>query len=273
MSVLGGNAWSALRGHSLEVLHSMFVEVDEDGKPSLTFRPWWFKLNSTGYPKASKFIDSMIDVWNEGNQLTLNAIDIFDFNLGRNTHNLYSFFATLTMQSDYGAQDNISELQYPSKANRRFPYAAINQTARSGFFPCITELNTLAQLGLNLDGRSDQGGLLEINEIVYSMFRPSFWMQDGTMEIVGNSKIKIGRVLKLGSDVPLNAEKLFLIEGYSDKFSVEENGVATWTQSLKLSHGATISAYQEAMGQNVEPAQVFANKRAKFLQQTSFTKK
>jgi hypothetical protein len=78
--------------------------------------------------------------------------------------------------------------------------------------------------------------LMEYNELLYDYYNNLIFYEEGGLEIIGNPNVRIGQVLHIdGADY--NHNKVFYIEGYEDRFEVDEFGAASWTQTLTLTRG------------------------------------
>jgi hypothetical protein len=96
------------------------------------------------------------------------------------------------------------------------------------------EISTLIQLNTE---KIDQKLLQGYNELMLEYWNNAVFLESGSMNIVGNNGIKVGKVIEVEKDSPFNSEKLFYVEGYKDTFIVHENGVGEWIQTLNLTRG------------------------------------
>ncbi len=238
MATLNGNAWEKLKSNSIEPFHELFTELDENGNPKLNFRPIPWALDKSGYPTLAPYIMLYRDLAKTA--VVLNNVEIMDFNLGECDHERYNHFYCAVNATDSSPFDNISQLQYPSKLGKIFPWRDISSIARHGFRPMHVEMNSLLQV--SLDGKPDQRILVEFNELLLDMWTNAIFFESGSVGILGRNDVRVGKALLFSDEAVYNTGKMFYIEGYTDEFLIEENGVGSWTQQLKVTRGAEVQA-------------------------------
>lgn len=243
MATLNGNAWEKLKSNSVEQFHELFCELDVNGKPQLNFRPIPWKLDGLGYPDVASFVTAYRDL--AATAVKVDNVEVLEFDVGEDDHSRYNHFYTNVSTSDYTPYDNITELQFPSPAGNQFPQADLNSIARHGFRPMHVEINALIQLGLNVDAKPDQKILVQYNELIADYWRNAVYFETGSVTISGRQDVRIGKGFLFPDDAPYNANKMFYIEGYSDEFIIEDNGIGEWVQSIKLVKGAELDAIKK----------------------------
>lgn len=225
LTYLNGNAWSQLKSKSLEPFHELFTETDDEGKPHLNFRPipWRLTKNSKLGP-----LEKSVGLFGEIDRVVLPAIDILDFDIAKDNHNRFNLFYAIPRTSLYTAEDNISAI------GNNFPRLLQNSIHRHGLRLMFTELNAT----INFGKESLNNGLLKnYNELNFDYWNNAIFLQSGTLDIIGNNGIKLGKVLEIEKGAPYNSTKLLYIEGYTDSYEVNEEGAGFWTQSLILTRG------------------------------------
>lgn len=231
---LSGNAWDVLRQISVPQLHELFTETTDLGKPQLNFRPMPFKIDDTGYPNAGKLITAYKDL----DTVMISPIDVISFDLGEDNHNRFNSFLLTLATSLISKDQNIDLLRNPDPALKpRFPKHITSSIKRHGFRPMHSTVNALvknAELG-NAIGNSIL--LKEFNEVLLDYWEPIYIAESGSISIIGNNSIKIGKALTFEKTTPYLARKRYYIEGYTDSFKVEPSGATTWESVIFVTRG------------------------------------
>ena len=202
-------------------------------------------MNAEGYPKIAKNIQSLEDLAdNAKTNVPIEAIDIINFSLGEDTHSRYNHFYTGLSGSLYNMYTNVSLLLKTSKGNEReFPFSHTASIKRHGFRDQHNNINSLTEFNGTQDGKPDTSLLKQYNELMLDYYKDAVFYESGTLEIVGNSKVKLGKTFTFGDNVPYNGGKIFYIEGYEDRYIKVENGADEWTQNIQLTRGAHKAIY------------------------------
>ena len=231
LSQLTGNAWQKLKSLSIEPFHELFPETDEDGHPRLTFRPIPWVLNpfntSIGQLLSKDILFGNLP------RVEIPAIDIIDFDLGEDNHNRYNLFLTVVASSKWTVQDSIGTLTN-TDPRTGFPRIQQNSIRRHGLRMMYNEINSLIQFGQE---KVDEALLQSYNNLILEYWNEAVFLESGTLQLLGNNGVKLGKVLKLEKGAPYNSNKLFYIEGYEDHFSIDSEGVGMWTQSVMVTRG------------------------------------
>jgi len=232
LSLLNGRAWDTLKSHSIELFHELFPEIGDDGHPHLNFRPIPWRIRQK--PIVDRlFTNKGRALFGNVDRVQMPSLDIIDFDLGEDNHARYNLFFTTVNTSLYTVQDSIAGVNN-NDPNTGFPRIQQSSIKRHGLRLMYNEINTMIQLNTE---KIDKKLLEGYNELMLEYWNNAVFLESGNMTIIGNNKIKIGKVLEIEKDAPYNSEKLFYIEGYRDSFFVQENGVGEWTQSLTLTRG------------------------------------
>ena len=242
-----GAAWEKLKEISVQELHELYTELNSEGQPRLVFRPIPWAIRTDGYPALAPGITKYKDLGaNKVSSIPIHAIDVLDFNLGEDNHARYNHFLLQLHPSVMFPLSNVSVLfKQKSLLGREFPYIQRGSIKRHGLRLKHVSINTLAFSIKNLrqnakdlkDGLPFAPALLQFNELLTDYWNNAIFFESGTMSIVGNPKIRLGKALNCQYDIPYVANKLFYIEGYTDEFTVQENGSTLWTQTLQLTRG------------------------------------
>lgn len=231
LSLVTGNAWQRIKELSLEQFHELFTETDEEGHPRLVFRPIPWVLDPSNKDLGKLLTPSIL--FKNVARVPVSAIDILEFDIGEDNHNRYNLFFTTVKTSLFTVQDGIASM-IDTDPRTGFPRIQQNSIRRHGLRLMYNEINSMIQFGQE---KVDENLLKAYNHLMFEYWNNAVFYESGTMDIIGNNDIKLGKVLQVGKDAPYNANKLFYIEGYEDRFVVDDNGVGLWTQSLILTRG------------------------------------
>lgn len=230
MTLINGKAWERLKSYSIEPFHELFPETDDTGQPKLNFRyiPW---KTSDGKKlgRLNEFVDSLTDL----ESVDISALNLIDWDLGEDTHSRYNYFLTVTDTSLFSSNDSVASFK-DIDPETGFPRIFKNNVRRHGLRLMYTPVNALIQLNTE---EIDIDLLILHNELMLEYYNNSVFMESGTVQIVGNNDVKIGKALTLDSGIPYNGGKIFYIEGYSDRFVSDEKGAGFWSQSLTVTRG------------------------------------
>lgn len=242
LSPLQGNAWSRLKEFSCQPLHELFPELSSEGKMQLIFRPIPWGVDTKGYGSLNHIQKFQEFASNDENKVVLPPIDLISYNVGEDNHNRYNHFFTSASTTLVLPQDNISLLKgQKSGAGHEFPYMIKPSVIRHGFRKMHVNINSFSVAfskgGDSANGKVDPNALVQYNEVLMDYWRNAVFFETGSMRIYGNPEVRLGKVLDLGEDFPLNSNRLFYIEGYTDEFQVLGDGQMEWTQSLAITRG------------------------------------
>jgi len=245
LDYINGNAWEKLKQFSIEELHELFPELDENGQPRLNFRPIPWAINPVGYPRIFGRLKNnpllYLDLAEKDNIL-IKAIDVEEFTTGEDNHNRYNHFFVTSQTSFNLAESNISILKnLPSVVGRTYPNLQKDSVQRHGFRPMHIDINTFGfaadKTSKNKNGKVDAKLLIEYNELVLDYWNNAVFFESGDAKILGRNDIRLGKAITFDSNVPYNANKIFYVEEYVDEFTIEPGGEGYWSQTLQLSRG------------------------------------
>jgi len=237
MNLIKGNAWSVLKSLSFQQLHEFYIELNDFGIPQTTFRmiPW--SINPGNYPKLQNNAIRYHDLQRTDSVL-INGGDIYSVNLGRDNHSRFNHYLTTQMSQQVRLENNLSLLENTNGVNR-FPFSIPSSIKRHGFRDQHTEINQtfLIRGSTNFGPTLDIFLLQNANEFMLDIWESSHLFETGSMTIIGNNDIRVGKVLKVDTNSEFFGGRVYYIEGYTDSFTVDENGTTSWEQQLTLTKG------------------------------------
>jgi len=225
---LSGNAWEQLKKLSVPTFHELFTETTEDGLPRLNFRPIPFAIDKRRYRTIGEFVDLYKDL----DVLNVDAIDVINFDLGEDNHSRYNSFLVTLSTSLIAQSDNISLLD-----GSRFPLNIQDSIKRYGFRPMHVEVNSIVKNAERTNGEGNPKILREFNELLYDYWNNAVFAESGTTNLIGLNGVKIGKCVTFGEGVPYATGKRYYVEGYTDNYTVGEQGDSIWTQTVMLTRG------------------------------------
>lgn len=246
VSSLRGRAWEKINEFAITPhYHELFTETDDQGRPKLTYRQIPWSLDTKGYPSLRN--NSVLYkeyVADPENTVEVIANDIFSMQVGNDNHDRYNHFL-VTTDSDQTSFANSFTLikDLTTAAGRQFPFEDFQSVRRHGFRPLHTSINsgTTAFSGAASNDRNNSRAgpdlLGQYNELILDFWRRDIFFESGSVEMSGNNRVKLGRVLDFGTDVPYNANKVFYIEEYTDTFVIGPLGDTEWRQTVSLVRG------------------------------------
>jgi hypothetical protein len=260
LALLNGIAWDRLKAHSIDPYHELFTEISDDGLPRLTFRmmPWKLFRTNRKFQTINPTIDRFADPKN--GIVDIPTIDILDYDVGEDNHTRFNAYLTTVVTQGTTVQQSLQMIG-DNNPTTGFPRLLQNGIRRHGLRLLYREMNALIELGKE---QADQKLLKEFNEYAVEMWARSHEYESGTFVLVGNNKVRLGKVLAIDPDAPYNADKLFYIEGYEDSFTIDDNGVADWTQTVFVSRGIERSVLRDATRVN--------SRQTPFTESGEFTK-
>lgn len=253
---LSGNAWEQLRRLSIPEYHELFCEMTDEGKPQLTFRPIPWGINQDGYQKNASNITLYKDL---KPVVTIPAVQLYDFDLGEDDHSRYNSFLATVSTSLINTEDNINFL-----SGKGFPYNNTPSIKRHGFRPMHVTVDSMVKNDELGNGSADMTQLVEFNEILYDYWGQAVFAESGTVDIMGNNSVRIGKVMKFKDDVPYLSTKRYYIEGYTDTVMIDDKRVCTWDQNVELTRG-----FEEA---DLKSKKGFGGRNTAFSGSGEFTK-
>lgn len=236
---LQGNAWTMFKAMSVEPFHELFPETDDDGHPRLIFRPIPWGLSDKGYKRLSKNIISYRELADK-TSVTPEAVDVISMNLGLDNHSRWNhFFITISGDTNHmttGGLTTDGRAIVNIATKRRYPLAQTNSILRHGLRLMHVDVNSFIELTLS-DKRN--GVLLaEFSDVLFDYWNNAVFFESGTVSIIGNNKVKVGKTILFDENTPYIGNKVFYIEGYMDEFTVDPTtGATLWTQNLQLTRG------------------------------------
>lgn len=241
LNFIKGEAWGVLKASSMQQMHELYPELDNNGELKLNFRmiPW--SMDVTSYPKlalnARKY-KTLVD--DAESSIELNGGDVYSFNLGQDNHSRFNHFLTLLLTQNFKFESNVTLLQKAAGlSGRKYPYLIKSSVKRYGFRDQHTEINNpvMAQLSNKFGEKVDPFIIQDINEFMYDIWSSSHMFESGTASIIGTDGIRVGKVLKFNDETDYLRNKAFYIEAYTDTFLVDDNGTASWDQEITLTRG------------------------------------
>lgn len=237
-SYLNGNAWSTLKRLSVPEFHELFTETSDNGVPRLNFRPMPFAINKSAYSGVGKFITLFKDL----ESVTIDAINVLSVEVGEDNQNRWNSFLVTTTSTMVNNNANVELLR-----GTGFPRNNKDSIKRHGFRPMHVEVEGLLESVQRKDGQPNLRLLRQYNEVLYDYHNNSVFFESGTASIIGQNDVKVGKAVKF-KNVPYSSGKKYYLEGYSDSFTVGENGATSWTQTLFLSRGVEESDLRDLSG-------------------------
>lgn len=245
-ALLNGIAWDRLKAHSIEPYHELFVELNDNGGPQLNFRliPWVVDVKALSLFSDISTVakSSILYGQSENGQVELNDIDIIEWDLGEDDHTRYNLFWSTLNTSMVTTQTSNSILGNNSPKSG-FPRVNQNSIKRHGFRKMFSEVNANIVIGTE---KANPDLLRQFNEFALELWQRSHEYESGTMTIIGNNDIKLGKTVLIEENSPYNSNKIFYIEGYEESFLIGDNGEADWTQSLFLTRGIEKSILKDS---------------------------
>jgi len=232
-ALLNGVAWSRLKSHSIEPYHELFPELDDEGLPRLNFRvlPWRLtddqKKFSDIFPTMAKFADE------ENGIVELENVDIFEWDLGEDNHTRYNLFWS-TINSSMISIQTSTAMQGDTSSITGFPRLLQESIKRHGLRLLYSEVNANIVIGKE---KANPDLIRQFNELAMEFWERSHEYESGTMSVMGNNDVRVGKCVHVEEGSQYNSDKYFYIEGYEDRFSVDDKGAAEWVQSLFLTRG------------------------------------
>lgn len=246
LGLLNGIAWDRLKAHSIDPYHELFTELSDEGLPRLTFRMMPWKI----FPRNSKFptINPTIDVFGSKSNglIELDTIDFIDFDLGEDNHSRFNAYLTTVVTQGVTIQQSLQMIG-DNNPKTGFPRLLQNGIRRHGLRLLYREMNALVDLGQE---RVDSKLLKEFNEFAVELWARSHDYESGTLSIIGNNGVRLGKCIKTAEGAPYNAKKIFYIEGYEDSFTVEESGSTMWKQTVFATRGIEEAVLKKATALN-----------------------
>lgn len=252
---LSGQAWSQLNSIAVREFHELFTEIDAEGIPRLNFRPIPWAIDKTKYSKAGVNITLYKDV----PATVIPAVDFISTNVGEDNHNRYNSFLVTCNSTLINTEDNISILR------GEFPLHFDSSIQRHGFKPMHVVIPALSNNEQLQNGISDTNLLIEYNHVLTDYWQYAVFAESGTFELIGNPKVKLGTCIEPDAGTPYISGRRYYVEGYSDVFTVGENGATEWVQSVQVTRGIENS--------DLTARANFSDRDRKFQNTGEFTKK
>lgn len=225
---LSGNAWEQLKKLSVPQFHELFTETTDTGLPQLVFRPIPFAISKRKYPTIGKKIKFYKDL----PAITVRALDIIEFDSGEDNHARYNSFLATVSTSLIGVEDNIALLD-----GSGFPKHVQDSIKRHGFRPMHVTVDSIVKNAERGNGKGNPKILREFNWLLYDYWNNAVFSETGSLELIGQNSVKIGKCLKVDDKTPYIFGKRYYIEGYTDTYETDDKGAGIWTQSVMLTHG------------------------------------
>lgn len=264
-ALLNGVAWTRLKAHSIEPYHELYVELDDKGLPKLNFRLMPWVVDRTAVSKFSTIYanagDSILFGADESQIVPINDLDIQEWDIGEDNHTRYNLFWS-TLNSSLVSRQTSNTMIGDNDPKTGFPRILQNSVRRHGLRLLFSEVNANIIIGTE---KADPDLVRQFNEFALEMWNRSHEYESGTMTIIGNNSIRLGKLIKTEEDSAYNSDKLFYIEGFEETFQVDDKGVGTWDQSLFLTRGIERSV--------LENSRLVASRQTPFADAGDFTEK
>lgn len=174
------------------------------------------------------------------------AKEVESFDLGPDYHARSNFFLVDAMQHSM-AQINSFALTAKDPSGP-WPLRDEADIKRHGFRPRFVNINTFTLSNGHLFGTSPAVDFMkEANHLLKDLWADAEDYYSGTMTLAGGrNEVKLGKVITTDTSFSGQGinEMMFYIEGYSDTFSVNVDGICSWTQSLNLTRGVQKSVLE-----------------------------
>ena len=232
-ALINGIAWNKLKTYSIEPYHELFAELNDDGKPQLNFRvqPWRITNDFSKFPTLFSTFDKFADEKN--GIVEIPNIDILDWDLGEDNHTRYNLFWS-TINSSMISIQTSNALIGNNDPTTGFPRLLQSSIKRYGLRKLYSEVNANIVIGTE---KADGKLLFEFNELAFELWERSHKYESGTMTIIGNNDVRLGKCVHIEEGSQYNSDKFLYIEGYEESFLIAENGAGEWTQTLFLTRG------------------------------------
>lgn len=275
---LSGRCWERLKNCSQPEFHELFTELSDNGHPKLYFRPIPWAIDKSRYPTLGNTIANYADLAskdfsfkdffsnlnptaglskfasfdplgiiddNEDNRtkhsVNISALQVDTFDLGPDFHSRYNFFL---VDANRSMQDQKSPFVILSQdPTAPYPLRNENDIKRHGFKPLFADLQSFNLISTSkFFGNQPQITFLkEANEVLKDYHANDEDFYSGTLNLaVGLNDIKLGKVIVTDDTVEGLKNMVFYIEGYTDTYSVDNDGTSSWTQSLNLTRGVQL---------------------------------
>lgn len=246
-NLLTGICWDRLRSHSLEPYHELYTELDNDGNPKLIFRmiPWVVDQRSLSkFPSIVNAVgaENLLFAANPESIIELENIDIIEWDLGEDDHTRYNAFWSTVSSTMIGSELNNALLD-SNNPDTGFPRIKQASIKRHGFRMLFSEVNANIITGSE---RANPKLLKEFNEYSLEMWERSHEYESGTMSIIGNNEVRLGKIIHIEEDSQYNSDKYLYIEGYNESFIVSDTGAAEWSMGLFLTRGIEGSVLKDS---------------------------
>lgn len=239
---LSGNAWEELKKLSVPQFHEMFCEISEAGLPQFNFRPIPWAIDKSKYPNAGEFIELYKDLTP---LVIVPAVDLIDDDLSEDDHGRYNSFLATISSSLVSVENNITYLDQSD-----FPRHNRASIRRHGFRPMHVTVDSIVSNEKLANGLANRTLLIEYNELLYDYWNNAVFGESGSIQKVGSNEVRIGCAMEFDNDVPYYNTRRYYIEGYTDKFQVDEKGGRNWMQEVALTRGLEKSALVTKAGFN-----------------------
>ena len=273
---LRGFAWERLKGLSQPAFHEFFTELTEEGKPRVFFRPIPWAIDTEEYPNIGQYMMTYLELVENRSRFqehsfpnrlpknpfkkpleyrTNHSIDLFadsvlSFDIGPDFHSKRNHFLV-----DYSSSSSnqITFLNIQSKEadfEQGYPFRDLASIKRHGFRP-MHIYNVETFLSETSDQTTDSPAaefLRETNELITDLWGQAGDFFSGTLNVMGISEIKLGKVLVTDPNIQGIGSMALYIEGYSDNFTVDSDGNREWTQSITVTRGIELEDLRTRSG-------------------------
>jgi hypothetical protein len=169
-------------------------------------------------------------------------LDIIDWDLGEDNHTRYNLFWS-TLNSSMVSIQTSNALLGDNDPSTGFPRVLQESVKRHGLRMLYSEVNANIVLGKE---EADSRLLKEFNELAREFWERSHEYESGTMTIIGNNGIRLGKCVHIEEGSQYNSDKYLYIEGYEETFIVGDKGETEWTQALFLTRGIEAAVLKNA---------------------------
>jgi hypothetical protein len=195
---------------------------------------------------ALSVLKSSISDFRVIHSIPLTAIEVENYDIGPDYHNRYNFFLISSSKAGLDQTNAFATIAGSANAKFNFPLRNENNIKRNGFKPMIVNVATFLA---NSGGLFNNGKFFSNSPSEEFILQANAMMQDyhghnqdfysGTITINGRNDIKLGKVIVTDETFDGISDMVFYIEGYEDNFTVNSDGVTSWTQNLHVTRGMT----------------------------------
>jgi len=173
------------------------------------------------------------------NAVPITAVEVESFDVGPDWHSRSNFYLVDAVSSA-NAQTN-SHAVMSTDIQQAWPIRDEADIKRHGFRPKNIQIQSYVQTNARLFGNDDTATkrfLIEMNYLLKDLWGNAEDFYSGSINLAGGrNDVKLGKTLVTDGSFKGIPNMVFYIEGYADTFSVNGDGVSTWTQAVTVTRG------------------------------------